>query len=155
MYKEKKRLTIISLILMTLAIIALHWSINEACVLFLLSAIPLVAIALICLLDNREHNVILFIKVDRMGGKIPTAKILAKYIRPTTKNLGIPSTVSLAYSTRLCILEGSAFEIEKLASKLKKYCEIHISYNEEEDWLPSEDMRNKFEPKENLKYLFT
>ena len=155
MYKQKKNLTIIGLILIMLAIIASFWSLNGAVTLFLLSVIPLMAIALICLLDNREHNVILFIKVDRMGGKISTAKILAKYIRPTTKNLGIPSTVSLAYSTRICILEGSAFEIEKLADKLKKYCEIHISYNEEEDWLPSEDMRNKFEPKENLKYLFT
>ena len=113
MYKQKKILTIIGLILIMLAIIASFWSLNGAVTLFLLSAIPLMAIALICLLDNREHNVILFIKVDRMGGKIPTAKILAKYIRPTTKNLGIPSTVSLAYSTRICILEGSAFEIEK------------------------------------------
>ena len=154
MYKEKKRLTIISLILVILAIIALHWTLNGACVLVLLSAVPLCGIALICLLDNREHNVILFIKVNRIGNKIPTVKILARYIRPTTKNQGIPSTVSLAYSTRLCILEGSAFEIEKLADKLKKYCEIHISYNEEEDWLPSEDFRNKFEPKEKLKYLF-
>ena len=154
MYKEKKRLTIVSIILILLAIIALHWTLNGACILFLLSIIPLCGIALICLLDNREHNVCLFIKVDRIGNKIPTAKILAKYIKPTTKNHGIPSTVSLAYSTRLCILEGSAFEIEKLASKLKKYCEIHISYNEEEDWLPSEDFRYKFEPKEKLKYLF-
>ena len=155
MYKEKKRLTILSILLMILAANTLPWSLNGAFTLLLISMLPLCGIALICLLDNREHNVCLFIKVDRIGGKISTAKILAKYIRPTTKNLGIPSTVSLAYSTRICILEGSAFEIEKLADKLKKYCEIHISYNEEEDWLPSEDMRNKFEPKENLKYLFT
>ena len=154
MYKEKKRLTIISIMLMILAAISVKWSLNGTLMLSLISMLPLCGIALICLLDNREHNVCLFIKVDRIGNKIPTAKILAKYIKPTTKNHGIPSTVSLAYSTRLCILEGSAFEIEKLASKLKKYCEIHISYNEEEDWLPSEDFRYKFEPKEKLKYLF-